>query len=158
MRYIEIAFKVCEVFMRSLPDFPNDKLNVIAWPSDVIDRVGHDARSRYVETFWLGVLGPSTTWLLRYLVDELEAQPTGFTLLLPETASRLGVGMKGGRHSPFVRALGRLVQFEMAQLQSDNILAVRRRVPSLSRRHTAKLSNVLQSQHAEWQQRQLQVS
>ena len=141
--------------MRAVPAFPTDTLTVIAWPDDVIDRVGLDARSRYVETFWLGVLGPSTTWLLRHLVDELEAQPDGFTLDLFETANRLGLGMKGGRHSPFVRALGRLVQFEMAQLQGIDVLAVRRRIPALSRRHIIRLSEPMQRAHGEWQKRQL---
>jgi hypothetical protein len=136
--------------VRAVPTFPTEKLTIIAWPDEVIDRVGHDARSRYVETFWLGVLGPSTTWLLRHLVDELELRPSGFVMQLGPTASRIGVGMKGGRHSPFTRALGRLVQFEMAQLQGPDLFAVRRRVPSLSRRHIQRLPEQLQIEHADW--------
>ena len=38
-------------------------LAIRPWPDPVIDAVGHDPRSSYVEHFWLGVLGPSTTWL-----------------------------------------------------------------------------------------------
>ncbi len=39
--------------------FPIDRLTVEAWPDPVIDQLGHDPRSAYVERFWLGVLGPS---------------------------------------------------------------------------------------------------
>ncbi len=42
-------------------------LPVRPWPDGVIDALGHDPRSLYVERFWLGILGPSTTWLLRFL-------------------------------------------------------------------------------------------
>ena len=31
------------------------------WLDPVIDELGHDPRSAYVETFWLPVLGPPTT-------------------------------------------------------------------------------------------------
>ena len=40
--------------------FPIGELTVRPWPDSVIDQVGHDPRSSYVERFWLGVLGPST--------------------------------------------------------------------------------------------------
>ena len=36
-------------------------LHVLRWHDSLIDRLGHDSRSRYVERFWLGILGPSTT-------------------------------------------------------------------------------------------------
>ena len=64
--------------------FPIDRLTVEAWPDPVIDELGHDPRSAYVERFWLGVLGPSTVWLLRRLADQFDRQPDGFELDLPE--------------------------------------------------------------------------
>ena len=42
--------------------FPSDRLLIEPWPDDVIDTLGFDPRSGYVETYWLGILGPSTTW------------------------------------------------------------------------------------------------
>jgi hypothetical protein len=33
-------------------------LPVRPWPDSVIDALGHDPRSAYVERFWLGILGP----------------------------------------------------------------------------------------------------
>jgi len=136
--------------MRSVPPFPTDALEIVAWPDEVIDLVGHDPHADYVERYWLGVLGPSTTWLLRHLAAELSRRPDGFSLDLEDCARRLGVGMRGGRQSPFVRALGRLVQFEMAQLQGPSTLAVRTKVPDLSRRHLLRLPESLQRQHDQW--------
>lgn len=127
------------------------------WPDDVIDALGFDPRSAYVETFWLGILGPSTTWLLRRIATGLEAQPGGFTLDLSDCARRLGLGDRGGRHSPFMRALTRLVQFDLAQLHGAETLAVRRRVPPLTRRQVVRLPDSLQAQHHAWQRAQLQA-
>jgi hypothetical protein len=31
------------------------------WPDEVLDHLGFDPRSSYVEDFWLGVLGPPST-------------------------------------------------------------------------------------------------
>jgi len=112
----------------------------------VIDSLGHDPRSHYVETYWLGILGPSTTWLLRRLVAGLEVNTDGFELDLADTARCLGLGDKGGRHSPFVRALGRLVQFDLAQSQGL-VLSVRRKVPPLNRRQVMRLPASLQDEH-----------
>ena len=121
----------------------------------MIDRLGHDPRSPYVEQFWLGVLGPSTTWLLRRLAAGLEASPAGFELPLAETARAIGLGEKGGRHSPFMRALVRCCQFGLAQPHDQRTLAVRRRLPPLNRRQLARLPETLQDAHREWQDEQL---
>src|SRR5881227_2628443 len=102
-----------------LPVYTTDILTVRPWPDDVIDVLGHDPRSTYVETYWLGILGPSTTWLLRRLVAGLEASPSGYDLPLSETASCLGLGNKGGRHSPFMRSLARCVKFDLAHYDDE---------------------------------------
>jgi hypothetical protein len=110
----------------SLP--ATDSLHIKPWPDPVIDRVGHDPRSAYVERFWLGILGPSTTWLLRRLAAGLETTPAGFDLALSDTARALGLGGEG-RSSPFVRALGRCCQFQLAAPEDEATLAVRRKLP-----------------------------
>ena len=130
----------------AVPAGSTGTLRIQPWPDEVIDALGHDPRSHYVETYWLGILGPSTTWLLRRLVAGLDASPEGFDLPLAETARSLGLGDKGGRHSPFMRALTRLVQFDLAQAQGP-VLAVRRKVPPLNRRQVARLPASLQEQH-----------
>src|SRR2546428_4922878 len=89
-------------------------LAVRPWPDPVIDALGHDPRSSYVERFWLGILGPSTTWLLRRLATGLEAPPPGVELPPAETARPPGLGGKGGRHSPVLRGPPPRRQFELA--------------------------------------------
>ena len=133
------------------------QLTIRPWPDQVIDALGHDPRSAYVERFWLGILGPSTTWLLRRLATGLEAEPAGFELPLAETARQLGLGDKGGRHSPFMRALSRCCQFELAQARGQGELAVRRKVPPLNRRQVARLPAGLQEAHVEWQEGELRT-
>jgi len=136
---------------------PATVLPIRPWPDGVIDALGHDPRSGYVEQFWLGILGPSTTWLIRRLAAGLEASPAGFDLDLGETASALGLGGKGGRHSPFMRALGRCCQFDLADARPDGTLAVRRKVPPLNRRQVLRLPPGLQAAHQAWLDAQLQT-
>ena len=133
-----------------LPSITSDTLHVRPWPDPVIDAVGHDPRSTYVEQFWLGVLGPSTTWLLRRLAAGLEREAAGFDLPLADTARALGLG-GDGRSSPFMRALGRCCQFELAQAGEPGELAVRRRLPPLNRRQLVRLPDSLQAAHDAWQ-------
>ncbi len=140
-----------------VPSPTAETLTIRPWPDPVIDSLGHDPRSHYVETYWLGILGPSTTWLLRRLVFGLEANPAGFELPLGDTARCLGLGDKGGRNSPFMRALTRLVQFDLAQPHGDPVLAVRRKVPPLNRRQVMRLPAALQAQHLAMQETDLRT-
>jgi len=136
---------------------PVTVLPVRPWPDPVIDALGHDPRSAYVETFWLGILGPSTTWLLRRLAAGLDAFPAGFDLDLADTAAALGLGAKGGRHSPFMRALARSCQFDLAVARVDGSLAVRRKIPPLNRRQVLRLPPSLATAHQAWQQDELRT-
>ncbi|HKA04489.1 MAG TPA: hypothetical protein VKD67_09170 [Acidimicrobiales bacterium] len=128
---------------------PFDSLIVFPWTDPVVDAVGHDPRSPYVEQFWLGILGPSTTWLLRRLAAAFDRWPDGFELDLSETAGALGLSATSGRHSPFARTLQRCVQFGLAQPQGRG-MAVRRRLPPLSQRQLGRLPAGVQSSHADW--------
>ncbi len=126
--------------------FPGDTLIVQPWPDTVGDHTGHDPRSPYVEQFWLAVLGPSTTWLLRYFAAMFDRWPDGFEINLDDTARAIGLVNQTGRGSPFARALSRSVQFNLAQPFGFG-LAVRRRVPPLSARQIQHLPAPLQSAH-----------
>jgi hypothetical protein len=130
-------------------------LNIRPWPDPVIDAVGLDPRSQYVETYWLGILGPSTTWLLRRLARGLEESPAGFTLLLDDTARALGLAGASSKNSAFARALDRCVHFDLAQHRGGDVLAVRRKVPPLTRRQVIRLPEDLQRAHEAWQAGQL---
>jgi hypothetical protein len=135
---------------RSLPTFPLATLRIEAWPDPVIDEVGYPVASPYVEQFWLGLLGPSSTWLLRRLVARLEAAPDGFDLDLGLTATELGLGIRSGRHSPFVRSIERCCRFGAAQQVGESLLRVRRKLPPLTRAQIARLPLALQEQHEAW--------
>jgi hypothetical protein len=111
-----------------------------------VDEIGYDPRSRYVERFWLPVLGPSTTWLLRHLAARFDASPAGLQLDADETSRAIGL-VPGGRRSPFARSLARCVDFDMAKQLGATTLAVRRKLPPLGRRHLARLPRSLREEH-----------
>jgi hypothetical protein len=125
-------------------------LQVRPWADPVIDELGVDLRSAYVERFWLSTLGPSTTLLLRLLADGFDQAPEGFALDLADTANRLGLAARGGRNSPFMRAVERTTKFGLARLHGDTF-EVRRRVPPLNLGQVSRLPERLQSEHAAWQ-------
>jgi hypothetical protein len=139
----------------TLVSFDTDVLTVRPWEDPAVDRVGFDARSSYVERFWLGVIGPSTTWLLRRIAAGFDASPEGFDMPLGETARALGLGDRSGRNSPFFRTINRMLQFELAMLTGPDEILVRRRLPALGARYTARLSPALQEAHARWMAEQL---
>jgi hypothetical protein len=125
-------------------------LRIVGWHDEVADPHGVHPCSRYVELYWLGIIGPSTTWLLRQLSYGLEVHPDGFDLNLTETARSLGLGERMGKNSPFRRALQRLCTFELARAHGPDGLAVRTRIPPLPLRHLNRLPDSLQSSHRRW--------
>ncbi len=122
---------------------------VTPWVDPVVDDDGFDARSRYVELFWLSVLGPTATWLMRRLVAGLEQSPDGYDLDLDATARAMGLSFTRGRSSPFGKALERCVMFGLAH-PVDGGLAVRRRVPPVSHRHLRRMPDAVQAEHETW--------
>jgi hypothetical protein len=132
------------------PVFPVETFTVEPWPDPVIDDLGHDPRSAYVERFWLPVLGPSTVWFLRRVADQLDRQPEGFDLDLVATARSLGVGMRGGRNSPMLNTIERSCRFGAARRQGVDALAVRRRLAPLTRAQVERLPEALREEHGEW--------
>jgi hypothetical protein len=130
-------------------------VTVIAWPDPVIDTLGFDPRSSYVETFWLPTLGPTSVLLLRHLAARLDREPDGFELAVSDTSQALGLGARDGNSSPLVRSLARLVQFDVACDDGRGTMAVRRHVPPVNRRHVRRLPVALQAAHTEWVQTQL---
>lgn len=126
------------------------RLWIERWPDEVSASVGQPATGDYAERFYLGILGPSAMWLLRTLAHGLEAAPSGFDLAVVDTARVLGLGERTGRTSPFVRAIGRLCQFELAHTRADT-LVVRCELPWLDRRQVQRLPGILQHEHAQWE-------
>ena len=133
-------------------DIPTDTatLHVVPWVDPVIDQVGHDPRAVYVERFWLGILGPSATWLLRHLVERLDASPEGFELDLDDCATALGLGRRPGATGVFPRTLARCCQFGGTRFVDATTFQVRRKLPPLTRRQVARLPDALRADHARW--------
>ena len=132
------------------PVEPTTTYAVEPWSDPVIDQLGHDPRSAYVETFWLPILGPSSVWLLRRLADGLDRSPEGFELDLIDTAQSLGVGMRGGRNAPLLRTFERCCRFGAARMHGPTSLLVRRRLAPLTRAQTERLPQSLQIRHDTW--------
>jgi hypothetical protein len=113
---------------------------------DPHDACRFDARSVYVETYWLAILGPSCVLAARRLVSWLEAEPGGFEISLAALAGSLGLGSGVGRHAPIVRTLARLADFGLARV--TDTYAVRVMFPPLSARQIARLPDHLAAAHA----------
>lgn len=133
-------------------------LLVVPWRDPVVDALGLDPRSTYVERFWLPLLGPTSTWLLRRFAAEFDACPDGFSMDMREAARSIGIGNRGGKAGPFQRSLERCVRFGVARNDDHGILAVRTRMPPLSRAQVRQLSRPLQGGHQRWQEEQLRRS
>lgn len=130
-------------------DAPDSTVMIVPWHDPIVDKLGYDVRSHYVELFWLNVLGPTATWILRRLVLGLDHYPLGYELDLAETANALGLAYKPGVSNPFVRALNRCSMFGVAQ-PAGAALAVRRRVPPVARRHLSRMPDHLRTAHEQW--------
>lgn len=133
-----------------------ESLMILPWHDPLVDTIGHDVRSQYVELFWLNVLGPTATWALRRLVTGLDRYPLGYELDPIETAGMLGLAYTTGTSSSFSRALQRCVLFGMAQPLPGG-LAVRRRVPPVAERHLARMPEGLRSLHVPWTVRECAI-
>jgi hypothetical protein len=126
-------------------------ITIKPWLDPVVDVLGHDPRSRYVETFWLPTLGPTAVLLLRHLADRFDRTPEGLELTVADTSHALGVGQRDGASSPIVRTLRRLVQFDLAcEDPMSDLIAVRRTIPPVASRHLRRLPPEVQAQHGEW--------
>src|SRR5918993_1346359 len=121
-------------------------VRITPWIDPVVDRRGHDPRSTYVEQFWLSILGPTSTWIMRRLVAGFDDHPDGYELDVDHAARALGLSVAKGTASPFARSIQRCVVFGMAAPRSDG-WTVRRRMPPISQRHLGRLPEPLQRRH-----------
>jgi hypothetical protein len=148
VRFLDIAFRSQEALMRTIDWLAaHDPLKVVPWPDPVIDTIGYDPRSVYVERYWLSILGPSATFAARALSSALECSPGGVVVPIKALAGQLGLGSGNAAQSPVIaRALGRLVAFELAAVGGGEY-ALRRRFPPLCRRQLVRLPEHLVALH-----------
>jgi hypothetical protein len=125
-------------------------VRISPWPDPVLDTLGHDPRSRYVELFWLPTLGPTSVLLLRHLADRFERDPDGFDLDPATTSGMLGLGARDSSGAPLRRSLQRLTTFDLAHATGDDGFVVRRHVPPVQRHHVRRLPAPLRDLHLEW--------
>lgn len=134
------------------PTLPDDGIiRLVGWPDALADSIGHPVHGDYVERYWLGILGPTATWLLRRCSDSLTAFPEGCEIDLAPLAQSLGLAFHPGRINPFSRGFDRLVMFGMIRHVSSRpvqTFAVRALVPPLSQRQLARLPRQLQDSHS----------
>lgn len=112
------------------------------------ESTGHEVRSDYVERFWLPILGPTSTWLLRRFVRGLDSNPAGVRVDAESTGRSVGLGGGLGRTAPFARAVDRLRVFGALRWIDDTTLAVRTHLGPLSDRQLARLPESTQRAHA----------
>jgi hypothetical protein len=122
--------------VRSAPAAPAELAgtwSVHRWFDPLVDADGHDPRDPYVERYWLPLLGPSATWLVRYVADLLDQAPRGLALDTDGTARCLGVGVDA-----LVRALTRAQRFGVARIDATGddaagipVVRVRVRLPDV---------------------------
>ena len=73
----------------------------------------------YVETFWLPVIGPTSTLMLRFVGRHVTSE--NYKLFDPaEIAVCLGVSPGTGRHSPIAKTITRLTYFDLAVIDSSD--------------------------------------
>jgi hypothetical protein len=108
---------------------------VVPWVDPVVDEAGASVFSRYVEMYWLPVLGPSALWMMRRMVMGFETFPAGYEMDCATTATDLS----------------RCLHFGAAQPHQGG-LAVRCYLPAVSKRHLQRLSAPLRDAHDAWSQ------
>lgn len=137
---------------------PSGYLNVVPWRQASIARPCPLSDCRYFEQFWLGILGPTATWLARHLsrlvmtepVDS--TSPVGTTVDISELGARLGVSAHPLHESVLSRAINRLVMFNLvAPSDTDSsTLVVRTNTPRVSDRLVARMHPSLRDAHWQW--------
>ena len=126
-------------------------IQVETWHDPVVDSLGHPATGLYCETFWLPVLGPTATWLVRMLARDLTEQPGGFETELSVIAARLGISWSTDRPSTLSRALQRCEMFGACRIaRGPDTVSVRSMLAPLPRRHLARLGPDLRTLHGTW--------
>ncbi len=128
-----------------------DSVMVIPWEDPVVERYGVEVHSEYVARFWLSVLGPTATWILRLMAGGLARYPFGYEQDLAELAATVGLSKSMAVNGPFGRALQRCEIFGVSRTVPGG-LAVRRKLPPLSARQVARLPEALQQAHQRWRQ------
>lgn len=122
------------------------KLTVAPWRDPLIEAAGHRPGTPYVETVWLAIIGPASTWGWQRLARIAAASKTTVTIDAAELAAGLGLGTSLGRNAPISRTLARLEAFGTLQRSGDS-LRVRLALPDVPEHRVAKLCSSVRLAH-----------
>lgn len=122
-------------------------ITVAAWVDPVHERLAfHAPKSRYVETFYGPVIGPTALLIYRNLGDRVSVLPStssGFEIDRDDFAARIGVKATKAHGTPaFERAIGQLAHHFIARW-NEGRLEVRRSLPDLPLRLQRRLPDSL---------------
>ena len=131
------------------PSHASPNVTVVPWRDATVEAVGFPVRSDYVEWFWLPVLGPSATWLLRRIDFGFDQFPDGYVLDARSTAQALGIAARDDAGTIFARALSRLQSFGVAHGGTGSV-AVRRVLPPVAQRHLSRMPATVRDAHPQW--------
>jgi hypothetical protein len=129
---------------------PPSTITIAAWRDPILSGRGHHVNSLYVEFFWLPVLGPSATMLLRRCAIFTARRPHGTQLDSGWLSSSLGLGNGDSRNAPLPRAIQRCIRFGAARRVAHDHVAVRSVLAPLTQHHVSRLHPLLQELHANW--------
>ncbi|KJF18371.1 MULTISPECIES: hypothetical protein [Acidithrix] len=123
------------------------RIMVGTWVDPLVESLGFDPRTNYVEYFWLPILGPSCIFLLRRMAYAFDLSGDFREMSLHTISYEIGLGSPKGFSSSITRTVNRCIQFDMAKLLPNGQLAFRRSLPPLSQRQLNRLPIRLQEVH-----------
>ena len=125
------------------------RMEVRCWRDPIVERVGFDACGDYVELFWLPIIGPTSTLLLRRLAIMAVLDPHDCRIDSRSMARALGLGTDVSSRSSFARSIDRLAMFGLVRIAGRS-LEVRSVVPPLTLKQLSRLPEHLQIAHSVW--------
>jgi hypothetical protein len=129
-----------------------DQLVILVESDPWLHRHGHRVDGQYVELFWLPILGPTATLLLRRIIYEAsEADRCVLELSHVETARAVGIQSTTKRPSTgWFRVLKRLHGFEIIDHMDGGLVRFPTHLPDLAHRQLQRLSAPMRSRHTQW--------
>ena len=122
------------------------RMMITPWHDESVSQHGFPTLSRYVEWYWLPILGPTALLALRRMVSAFEWYSNGYESHVEELASSLGLTYTEGTHNPFTRAVSRLMYFGVVRGTAHS-LAVRTHLPLVPTTHLQRLHPGLRASH-----------
>lgn len=119
---------------------------ITPWHDESTSNNGFPTLSRYVEWYWLPILGPTALLALRRMATAFEWYSNGYEAHVEELASSLGLTYTDSSHNPFTRAVSRLMYFGAVR-GTVHSLAVRTSMPLVTQAHLERLHPGLRATH-----------